>query len=106
VSSNRAQILALARRVGVLWRENSRIVTRPMEESLDELAALSGTGANLWPEKVAYMVLRDDWKPWMVEAANAEDAVGQFIVYCPGEGYRGVYRDSQLPAWAPERIRG
>lgn len=102
MSRNRSQILTTARQVSSLWEGNSRIVTRPLQVALDDLLTLTGTEEYPSPEKVIYMILKEDWGTWLVQAANEEDARSQYLADRPGEGYRGIFRDTQTPVWIPK----
>lgn len=102
MSRNRSQILVAARRVSSLWEGNSRIVTRPLQVALDNLLTLTGIEDYPSPEKVLYVVLKENWGTWLVQATNDEDARVQYLVECPGEGYRGIFRDTQTPVWIPK----
>lgn len=106
MSGRRALILAAARRVGNEWEETGGVVTPALQAALNDLAALTGTYDHPEPNDTTYLVLREDWGNWIVQAATDGEAREKYVKEVPHLGFRGIFRDTRIPLWSPREDDG
>lgn len=103
MSSRRSMILVAARRAGTAWEESGGTLTPELRSALADLRALTGTEECPEPESTLYLVLRQDWKTWVVQAASDAEARARYVEEVPHLGFRGIFRDTRTPLWFPDR---
>ncbi len=94
-------ILAAARRAGTAWEESGEALTPALRAALADLLALTGTEDYPEPNDTLYLVLREDWGNWIVQAPTDEQARRQYVREVPHLGFRGIFRDTRIPLWFP-----